>query len=105
MQFSRARVRLRNHYSNSGVNQSMISLSLAVWIVRLTLLYLLIGLCFAVVFAARGAGRLDPVARHGTIGFRLLVIPGAMTLWPYLAWRVAKGVPSRERNAHRDLAR
>ena len=87
--------RFRNHYSNNGVNQSMISLSLAV----------LIGLCFAVAFAARGAGRLDPVARHGTIGFRLLVIPGAMTLWPYLAWRVARGVPSRERNAHRDLAR
>ena len=97
--------RFRNHYSNNGVNQSMISLSLAVWIVRLILLYLLIGLCFAVAFAARGAGRLDPVARHGTIGFRLLVIPGAMTLWPYLAWRIARGVPSRERNAHRDLAR
>jgi hypothetical protein len=28
-----------------------------------------------------------------------------MALWPFLAWRVAKGVPSRERNAHRDLAR
>ncbi|HEU5154308.1 MAG TPA: hypothetical protein VFU03_06240 [Gemmatimonadales bacterium] len=83
----------------------MISLPVAVWIVRLALLYLLIGLCFAIVFVARGAGRLDPVARHGTIGFRLLVIPGAMTLWPYLLWRVAKGVPSRERNAHRDLDR
>jgi len=102
--FPAPEVRLWNHYSNSGVNQSMISLSLAVWIVRLTLLYLLIGLCFAVAFAARGAGWLDPVARHGTMGFRLLVIPGAMTLWPYLAFRLAKGVPSRERNAHRDLA-
>lgn len=103
--FPAPQVRLRNHFSNNGINQSMISLPLAVWIARLALLYLLIGLCFAVPFAARGAGRLDPVARHGTMGFRLLVIPGAMALWPYLAWRVAKGVPSRERNAHRDLAR
>lgn len=83
----------------------MISMPIAVWLVRLFLLYLMVGGCFAVPFALRGVGRLDPVAQHGTRGFRVLIIPGAIALWPLLAWRLAKRVMPRERNAHRDLAR
>lgn len=50
--------------------------------------YLLAGIVFAVWFAARGAGRLDPGATGSTPGFRLLLIPGAVALWPYLAARI-----------------
>lgn len=49
-----------------------------------------IGLVFALAFAARGASRLDPAAREGTWGFRVLVIPGAMAFWPLLALRWAR---------------
>lgn len=49
--------------------------------------YAAIGAVFALAFAWRGAGRLEPVAREGTFGFRVLILPGAATLWPYLLLR------------------
>ena len=52
--------------------------------------YLAIGLLFAVPFAARWCGRLDPAARLGSPGFRLLIVPGAMLLWPWLVRRLAR---------------
>lgn len=55
--------------------------------------YLLAGALFAIPFAWRGAGALEPVAREGTFGFRLLILPGAVTLWPLLAvrwWRASR---------------
>ena len=52
--------------------------------------YLAAGLLFAVPFVARWAGRLDPAARAGTLGFRLLIVPGAALLWPWLLRRVVR---------------
>jgi len=49
--------------------------------------YTLVGLLFAVAFVFRGAARLDPDAVAGTWGFRVLILPGAAALWPYLALR------------------
>lgn len=49
--------------------------------------YTLAGLLFAVPFAWRGAGALEAVAREATLGFRLLILPGAATLWPILLYR------------------
>ena len=61
-----------------------------------------IGLMFALAFAWRGAGRIDPAAADGTRGFRLLIVPGAAALWPYLLVRWLRGAPPPvERNAHR----
>lgn len=47
-------------------------------------LYAAAGAIFAVLFAWRGAGTLDPAARAGTLGFRLLIVPGSAALWPLL---------------------
>lgn len=69
----------------------MLSATIATWLVRLVGLYLLLGGAFALVFASRWAGRLDPVASHGTWGFRLLILPGAALLWPVLLRRVLRG--------------
>lgn len=82
------------------------SLQLATWLVHLFLAYIAIGAVFAVVFAWRGAGRIDPVAREGTWGFRLLILPGSAALWPLLLRRWLSGAesPPDERNAHRDAA-
>lgn len=68
----------------------MLSTLAAVWIVRLTGLYLALGVAFAVPFAVRWVNRLDAVAAHGTAGFRLLLLPGAILLWPALLPRVLR---------------
>ena len=53
-------------------------------------LYLGLGGVFAIGFALAWAGRLDPVAREGSVGFRILILPGAALLWPCLLLRVVK---------------
>jgi hypothetical protein len=65
--------------------------------------YLACGLVFAVPFVLVGVGKVDPHAAHGTWGFRLLILPGTILLWPLLAQRWLKGVhgPPEEKNAHR----
>ena len=70
-------------------------------------IYLLCGLVFAIPFVLAGVGKIDPHAKHGSWGFRLLIIPGTMALWPLLARRWLKGVnePPEENNAHRRAAR
>lgn len=45
-----------------------------------------IGLVFAGWFVAYGAGRLDAAARGMPLQVRLILLPGAAALWPYLAW-------------------
>ena len=56
--------------------------------------YSALGLLFTVVFHLRGLHPLD-AGSHGTgIGFRLLITPGVIALWPLLAlrwWRTIKG--------------
>lgn len=42
--------------------------------------YALCGMVFAVVFMLRG--KADPAAEKGTWGFRVLVMPGLVALWP-----------------------
>jgi hypothetical protein len=81
--------------------------SLAYPIVLVAGVYLAIGLAFALLFVVRWVGRVDPAARSGTIGFRLLIIPGSALLWPLLAGRLLRGTtePPEERNAHRLAAR
>jgi hypothetical protein len=46
--------------------------------------YGLCGILFAIPFAALGAGRIDAAARHSGLPFRLVIIPGAAALWPFL---------------------
>ena len=69
--------------------------------------YLGLGFVFAVAFAFFGARRIDPHAAQGSWGFRLLIIPGAMALWPILLrrWLLGLDKPPEEDNAHRRAAR
>jgi hypothetical protein len=56
-------------------------------------LYLLIGLLFAVVFVTTGIERVDATARGAGAGFRLLILPGVVALWPVLLrkwWRATR---------------
>lgn len=68
--------------------------------------YLACGFVFAIAFALVGAKRIDPHAVHGSWGFRLLIIPGALAFWPLLLKRWMSGLktPPEEINAHRSAA-
>lgn len=78
--------------------------SIVVWMAGT---YLTLGLLFAVPFVLRGVQRIDPAARAGTWGFRILIVPGVTLLWPLLArrWAVGSVHPPTEVNAHRRRAR
>lgn len=69
--------------------------------------YLGCGLAFAIPFAFAGVNKVDPHAAHGSWGFRLLIIPGSMALWPILLkrWSAGLNAPPEECNAHRCPAR
>ena len=69
-------------------------------------IHLAIGLLFGIAFVIAGAKRIDPGAREGTWGFRLLILPGAAALWPLMMQRWLRGSsdPPTESNAHRDAA-
>src|SRR2546427_7298921 len=70
-------------------------------------IYLLCGMAFAIPFVLVGVAKIDPHAAHGSWGFRVLIIPGTMFLWPLLARRWMKGIhePPEENNPHRYSAR
>ena len=58
-------------------------IELAEWGVFALLIYLALGLVFAVWFVTRRV-QLDPAAREAGWGFRLLILPGCVALWPIL---------------------
>ena len=68
--------------------------------------YVAVGVAFALAFLWRGFERVDPAARESSPGFRLIVLPGVVALWPLLArrWLAGRGGPPVERNAHRRAA-
>ena len=42
------------------------------------------GLPFAVAFVTVGIGRIDHAARGAPLGFRLIILPASVALWPLL---------------------
>jgi hypothetical protein len=70
--------------------------------------YASVGTVVAVAFLAFGLARLDPGAR-GAYGFRPLLLPGLVLLWPLVLWRwlvlargdEAAGLGRRYAGAHR----
>jgi hypothetical protein len=84
-----------------------VSIAVAEVLIASVAAYAALGIAFALAFVVRGAGRIDPGAAAGTLGFRILIFPGAAALWPLLAarWRRTSGVPPEQRDAHADAAR
>ncbi len=81
------------------------SIEVAEWIVFAARTYLALGAAFAVVFSLFLVTRIDPAAKVSSWGFRLVILPGSVLLWPWLLVRVLRGGPPREeRSAHRACA-
>lgn len=47
-------------------------------------LYLVTGLVFSVVLLVKGLSTIDPGASKSGLGFKLIIIPGIVLLWPIL---------------------
>jgi hypothetical protein len=54
-------------------------------ILVIALVYLLCGLAVGLPFVLRGVDRVDEAARGAPLGFRLLILPGTVVLWPLMA--------------------
>lgn len=73
-------------------------------------IYAIHGLVFALLFYLfRGLEKIDPSVRGSSWGFRLIVLPAVVALWPLLLhrWRKARRgrhAPPVESNAHRRAA-
>ena len=82
------------------------ALQIASWCLLVIGAYLLIGTLFAVPFLLRGVHKIDPAALEGSTGFRVLIFPGTVALWPLLLrrWLSGSGSPPEELGAHRQIA-
>jgi hypothetical protein len=49
--------------------------------------YFVLGLAFALFFVTRGVAAIDPGARGMSRLARLLIVPGAVALWPLMLWK------------------
>ncbi|MBL9173625.1 MAG: hypothetical protein JNL10_08830 [Verrucomicrobiales bacterium] len=49
--------------------------------------YGVLGLIFALAFHGRGLPAVDTNTRGAGVGFRWIITPGIVALWPLLAWR------------------
>jgi hypothetical protein len=53
-------------------------------------IYAAAGVCVAVAFVAVGVDRVLPYPMSFTLGARLILLPGAALLWPYILGRWLK---------------
>ena len=74
-------------------------------IVAVAAVYVAVGMVFAAGFVTTGVSRIDPNAAHAPVGFRLIIVPGTVALWPLLAIRLLRGQQApAESTAHKRAA-
>ncbi len=75
-----------------GTHPRVVGSAIADFVLAALSFHAALGTLFAVAFHWRGLARIDPAAAGGSLGFRMLVTPGVVALWPLLArrwWRAA----------------
>ena len=56
-------------------------------LIDLLAFYALVGAATALGFVTLGISRVLPAGTPVTVGARVLLLPGAAILWPYVLWR------------------
>ena len=72
-------------------------MAVAETILLVLLVYLACGLLVGLPFVLRGVEQLDDAARRTSGGFRLLILPGTVALWPIMAWQWGSAMYARRR--------
>jgi hypothetical protein len=60
-------------------------------ILLIAAIYLSCGLLFAIPFVIKGVSKIDEGAQGGSVGFRIIIIPGTMIFWPVLLRKWIRG--------------
>jgi hypothetical protein len=83
------------------------SIPFAQFLVGAVYVYLGIGVIVMLWMQFGGLRRVDKTAERGTVGFRILITPGLVLLWPLVLKRAirAAGHPPVESGPHRDAAK
>jgi hypothetical protein len=68
------------------------AVTVAAGILMILLIYGVAGLIVAIAFVSYGVTRVLPTPASATFGARLLLIPGAVALWPFVLkrWRMTR---------------
>jgi hypothetical protein len=53
----------------------------------IVLVYLILGVLFVIPFLLKGLTKVDEGAHGGTMGFKIIIIPGVIVFWPFLLRR------------------
>jgi len=56
--------------------------------------YLLVGVLFVIPFLMKGLNKIDEGTHGSTIGFKIIIIPGVIVLWPVLLSKWMRRPPS-----------
>ncbi|MCG8306550.1 MAG: hypothetical protein MI975_04105 [Cytophagales bacterium] len=66
--------------------------------------YFFSGLIFSILFIIKMVGQMDEHAKGTGIGFRLLIVPGTIALWPVLLnkWRKTRNMTESEERSYHD---
>ncbi len=71
----------------------------------IVLIYLLLGVLFVIPFLMKGLTKVDEGAHGGTIGFKIIIIPGVIVLWPVLLKKWMKNLKHGDTKAQRNTER
>ena len=52
--------------------------------------YCLGGVLYGIYFITRGVLKFDPISQGSPRGFRFIILPGTILLWPFLIYKGAK---------------
>ena len=67
--------------------------------------YAIFSLVLAIIFVIFLVQKVDPSAKKGGLGFRILIVPGVAVFWPLFAYRLLSKSPHPiEKTAHRTPA-
>ena len=58
--------------------------------------YLLLGIAFAIPFLLKGLTKVDEGAHGGTLGFKIIIVPGIIVFWPTLLKKWMRAVKSNQ---------